>query len=326
LIASLMPEEEVVTVTSLSDNALYYYGDGALEYKLFLIEDMDGLSEDAQYALRELKSKGFVAREVPLKDSRGRLRTVRVLVRGPICFAGCTTKERVYEDNANRCLLLYRDETEGHQAAVMAAQRRAAAGLVDEWALAQLREQFKDCQMLLKAVKVVNPYAEQLVLPDKVFKPLRTNAHYLKFIEVITFYHQLQRPIKKNAQGENYIETSLEDIEWANKLLKDILLAKSDELNWQLRQFLENLKTWLQSNGKKSFGAMELRRAFRMAPSTQIKYLSELQRYGLLKVLGGSRYKGYEYALTNYDDYEALENEIESAFDKVFSTIKSKLE
>jgi hypothetical protein len=155
---------------------------------------------------------------------------------------------------------------------------------------------------------------------------LRTNAHYLKFIEVITFYHQLQRPIKKNAQGESYIETSLEDIEWENKLLKDILLAKSDELNWQLRQFLENLKNWLQSNSKGSFGSMELRRAFRMAPSTQIKYLSELQRYGLLKVLGGSRYKGYEYALTNYDDYEALENEIESAFDKVFSTIKTKLE
>jgi DNA primase len=206
----------------------------------------------------------------------------------------------------------------------MAAQRKAAAGKVNEAAQVRLKELFKDCQMLLKSIKVVNPYAEQLVLPEKVFKPLRTNAHYLKFIEVVTFYHQLQRAQKRDGMGQAYIETTLEDIEWANKLMKDILLAKSDELSWNLRQFLERLKNWLKDSGKESFGAMELRRDFRLAPSTQIKYLSDLQRYGLVKVLGGSRYKGYEYSLTEFDDYESLTNEIESAFDKILKNIKDK--
>jgi DNA primase len=81
-----------------------------------------------------------------------------------------------------------------------------------------------------------------------VFKPLRTNAHYLKFIEVITFYHQHQRVIKTSQSGTKYIETTIEDIEWANKLMKDVLLSKSDELSWGVRQFLDKLQKWMQAN------------------------------------------------------------------------------
>ena len=105
-ISELIPEQEIINITSLSDNALYYYPKGALKGILFLVEDMDGMTEEAMYAMRELKSKGFLLRYVPMKDQRGKLETVSVSVEGPICFAGCTTKEKVYEDNANRCLLL----------------------------------------------------------------------------------------------------------------------------------------------------------------------------------------------------------------------------
>jgi DNA primase len=327
VIASLMPEEEVLSVTSLSDNALYYYEENTLKHSLFLVEDMDGLSEDALYAIRELMSKGFIIKNVPVKEgANGKLKTVKVLVNGPICFAGCTTREKLYEDNANRSLLLYRDESGEHRAAVMAAQRKAAAGKVNEAAQVRLKELFKDCQMLLKSIKVVNPYAEQLVLPEKVFKPLRTNAHYLKFIEVVTFYHQLQREQKRDGMGQAYIETTLEDIEWANKLMKDILLAKSDELSWNLRQFLERLKNWLKDNEKESFGAMELRTAFRMPPATVKKYLYELRQYGLLKVLGGSKYRGFEYALLNEIEYEELGNNLQSALDLSLQEIKNQLD
>jgi hypothetical protein len=40
---------------------------------------------------------------------------------------------------------------------------------------------------------VRNPFAESLHIPDEVFKPRRSNAHYLAFIEAVTFYHQYQR-------------------------------------------------------------------------------------------------------------------------------------
>ena len=42
-------------------------------------------------------------------------------------------------------------------------------------------------QTVLRPIKVRNPFAELLKLPEYVFKPLRTNAHYLAVIETITF-------------------------------------------------------------------------------------------------------------------------------------------
>jgi len=211
-IAELIPEAEVINITGMTDNALYYYGKDYLKHKLYLVEDMDGLSEDAQYTSRELISKGRLKKDVVKKDNQGNLRTEHVEVEGPVCFAGCTTREKVYEDNANRCLLLYRDESKAQKEAVMVAQRKASAGKINELEQGKIKDLFKDVQMLLKPIKVVNPYAEQLILPNKVFKPLRTNAHYLKFIEVITFYHQHQRVMKTSQSGTKYIETTIEDL------------------------------------------------------------------------------------------------------------------
>lgn len=34
-------------------------------------------------------------------------RTVTLTVNGPVTAAGCTTQEKVYEDNANRSFLIY---------------------------------------------------------------------------------------------------------------------------------------------------------------------------------------------------------------------------
>src|SRR3989304_6664650 len=96
-------------------------------------------------------------------------------------------------------------------------QRMLSAGKVKTREENELKEFFKDMQTVLRPIKVRNPYAELLKLPGHVFKPLRTNAHYLAFIETVTFYHQYQRELKADpATGEPYIETTLEDIRWAN--------------------------------------------------------------------------------------------------------------
>ncbi len=105
------------------------------------------------------------------------------------------------------------------------------------------QELLKNVQRVLKPAKVINPFAEHLQLPQSVFIPRRTNAHYLQFIEVITFYRQYQREEKANKEtGEIYIETTIEDIQEANELIQEVLLRKSDLLNGARRQFFEMLK------------------------------------------------------------------------------------
>ena len=40
-------------------------------------------------------------------------------------------------------------------------------------------------------------------IPKEVFKPRRTNAHYLAFIEAVTFYHQYQEKCHDTETGES---------------------------------------------------------------------------------------------------------------------------
>jgi predicted transcriptional regulator len=326
-VSELIPEQEKLEITILSENAFYYFDRKELKHKLVLIEDMDG-AENVLYPLRELQSKKKISKTIPIKDSKGNLKTITLRVEGPICLAGTTTRERLYEDNANRSLLVYLDGSRRHKEQIMEYQRRLSAGKVETKQENQLKELFKDMQTVLKPIRVRNPFAEHLKLPEYVFKPLRTNSHYLAVIETITFYHQYQREVKQDpVSGERYIETTLEDIRWANKLLRDVLLAKADELPKATREFFERLKTWLKAGNSEAFHAKEIREAFRMSSSSCNRYILELLRNSYIKITGGSKYRqGYEYQVVKPDEYQRLQQHVKTALDEALERIQESVE
>jgi DNA primase len=322
-VSELIPEQEKLEITILSENAFYYFDRKELKHKLVLIEDMDG-AQDVLYPLRELQSKKKISKTIPIKDSKGNLKTITLHVEGPICLAGTTTKEQLYEDNSNRSLLIYLDGSNGHKEHIMEYQRRLSAGKVNSKEENEMKEFFKDMQTVLKPIKVRNPYAELLKLPEYIFKPLRTNSHYLATIETITFYHQYQREIKTDRiTGERYIETTLEDIEWANILLKDVLLAKSDELPRAVREFFESLKRWIKKEKKENFFAKEVRERLRMYPMKVNRYMYELESRGFIRKTGGNRKTGFEYEIYRWDDYEKLQAGTD-VMNEVLEQIRSK--
>ena len=236
-VGQLIPEEDKIEITTLSENAFYYFGQRQLQHKLILIEDLDG-AEGVLYPLRELQSKKRINKTVVHKNTKGETRSVNLMVEGPVSVAGCTTKESLYEDNANRNFLIYIDESPEQDQQIMHYQRKLSAGKIDTTEEEKLREQFGNMQRVLQPVAVRNPFAEMLQIPVEVFKPRRTNAHYLAFIEVVTFYHQYQREKQYDTlTGEEFIETTLEDIREANELLKDVLIRKSDLLTGACRNY-----------------------------------------------------------------------------------------
>ncbi|MBN9386399.1 MAG: hypothetical protein J0H74_36920, partial [Chitinophagaceae bacterium] len=186
----------------------------------------------------------------------------------------------------------------------------------------RIRQQLQQVQRVLAPVRVINPYAQYLHLPEQVFKPRRTMGLLLAFIETITFYHQYQRPVKRDGQGNPYIESTVADIEAAFTLLKDVLFSKSDELTRASRNFLEGLKGWLQAQGKTSFTAREIRQQLRLAPTTLKRYLVELQRYGYLQTQG-NRYTKYEYAIADYTEYTQLKSSIDGHLQALLDTLRS---
>ncbi|MGJ1268634.1 CHC2 zinc finger domain-containing protein [Sphingobacterium spiritivorum] len=65
-IADLMPQEDVLRFTRITESSLYNWGEFDLFQKVVIIEDLDGLKEDALYALREFISNQVLRSSVPV--------------------------------------------------------------------------------------------------------------------------------------------------------------------------------------------------------------------------------------------------------------------
>jgi hypothetical protein len=316
-VGELMPPEDVIQITSLSGNAFYYFGKQELKHKLILIEDLDGAGE-VLYPLRQLQSKKMITKTVVYKNQAGEAQTVHLRVESPVCVAGCATKESVYEDNSNRSSLLHLDESCDQDEKIMHYQRLKSAGKVNFKEQVRVKQLLQNVQRILVPVSVRNPYAELLQLPSSVFKPRRTNAHYLAFIEVITFYHQYQREQKQDqTTGEDYIETTVEDIKAANQLMGEVLLCKSDELPGACRNYFEALKQYLHQQLKDGFTNRMISNGLRFPLSTVKRHNFTWHQSGYLtRHPGGDDNKGFTYALDDQEEYQQMKNNISTMYGK----------
>lgn len=320
-VAACFPEEDLLENTQFTENSFYYFKREEIRGKVFLIEDLDG-AQAVLYPIRELQSKKRISKTVTVKDKTGQLRTVSLIVEGPVSVVGCTTKETIYEDNANRSILIYLDGSKEQDEKIQEYQKKIKAGLIEKHTEKQVQEKLQNVQRLLEPVKIINPYALLIDLPKEVFKPRRTMGLLLSFIEAVTYYHQQQRHKQYDKDtGEEYIETTPEDIEWAFKLLRETLFRKSDELSGACRSFYETLKSPLSKSFKEGkFYASDIRQQIRINPRTLNRYLQELTEYGRLKITGGNKYKsGYQYELQSEPEnlQDAIDRQITGILDKV---------
>ncbi len=322
-VAELIPEEDKVEITVLSANAFYYFNRTELQHKLILIEDLDG-AESVLYPLRELQSKKRITKTVVHKDTKGTTRTIHLTVEGPVSVAGCTTQESIYEDNSNRNFLLYIDESVEQDIRIMNYQRLISAGKINMQKQIEATQLLQNVQRILKPIKVINPYAEYLELPQSVFKPRRTNSHYLQFIEAITFYKQYQREKQYDEDtGEEFIETTIEDIQEANELITEVLLRKSDTINGATRNYLETLKAYLKEQNQTIFTNAEIRRNLRVKESTLRNYHKQLLAEDYIKRVKKSKTKSYCFEVIDINEYKNLKEQIDTALNTCVSRLST---
>ncbi len=314
-VAKCFPKEDIIENTQFTDNSFFYWQDG-IKGKIILIEDMEG-AQNVEYPMRELITKKYITKTTVHKDAKGNMQTVQYRVEGPATFLGCTTKEKIYEDNANRCILIYLDDSKAQDKNIIDYHKRNRAGIVDKQGEQAKRELLKNMQSMLQTKKVINPYATLIDLPESVLKPRRSIGILLSFIEAITLYHQYQCPIK-----DGCLETHPSHIEWGFRLLKESLFRKSDELSAVVRNFLDSLKALLIKEKKRSFYMQEIRLALKMHPRSVQRYLYELTMFGYIKITGGNKFKkGFEYELTELCTNDTLQSSIDKHIADVMKNI-----
>lgn len=328
-VAMCMPDEDKKEHTQFTGNSFYYYKREEIRNKIFLIEDLEG-AVAVMFPIRELQSKKRISKTITQKGRDGKLQTITLIVEGPVCVIACTTKESIYEDNANRSILIYLNDSKEQDEQVMNYQKRHRAGMIDSYKEQEIQTKLQQMQKALEPIKVINPYAPLIEVPQEVFKKRRTLPMLLNFIEAITFYHQHQREqTADQSTGEVQIETHPKDIEWGFKLLSDVLFRKSDELNGAVRDFYEWLQDWNSKRESPSFLANEIRQENKMHPRTLNRYLQELIEYGYLHITGGKKQRtGYIYTLTPTNERKAVEEringQIKSVMQKVWKAYEQK--
>ncbi|MBL1276433.1 MAG: toprim domain-containing protein [Ectothiorhodospiraceae bacterium] len=309
-VLALVPDEDKVVYTRMTDQALFYQDEMALVHKVLALEEAEGLG-GAAYSLRALQSSKSVSVATTSKDPvSGRMKTEHYTVHGPIAVMLTTTQADLDEETCSRFLTLTIDESEAMTQRIFESQRHADTldGVLHQMERHDIVNKHHTAQRLLESVVVINPYAKQLSFPSRSLRARRDNKKYLMLIKVIAFLHQHQREIKEVKRGDQalrYIEVSKDDIRKANALARHVLGHSLDELSAPARNLLTQIhamvKTHCEHDGINPGAYIFTRKTIREATAWsdfQVRtHIKELENLEYLKCRAGAWGKEYVYEL-----------------------------
>ena len=311
-VLSLVPEEDYVKYTRITDQALFYKDEESLVNKILAIEEEVGMG-GAAYSIRNIQSSKKITVAATGKDpGSGKLKTEEYTVKGPVSVMITTTAAELEGETASRFLFLTIDESSKMTAAIHRMQREAETleGFVRKQKSEHIVKKHHTAQRLLKPLAVVNPFTPYLSYPDRSLRTRRDHKKYLGLIRTIAYLHQYQRKTKTvNVEGHplKYIEVCLEDIDKANRLANEVLGQCLDELARPSRTLLSSIYAMVKAMvGERDCAVDEIFFTRRMIrehtgwTDWQIRaHIKQLEELEYLYARIGSKGKEYAYAL-NY--------------------------
>ncbi|MCP4345039.1 MAG: toprim domain-containing protein, partial [Desulfobacterales bacterium] len=320
-VLSLVPPEDYVKYTRITDQALFYKGEDSLVNKILAIEEEVGMG-GAAYSIRNIQSAKKITVAATGKDpGTGKMRTEEYTVNGPIAVMITTTSADLEGETSSRFLFVTIDESSGMTEAIHTKQRESETleGLINKTKTESIIKKHHTAQRMLKPIAIVNPFTKYLSYPSGSLRTRRDHKKYLGLIKAIACLHQFQRKTKKtkvDGKQVEYIEVTLEDIEQANKLASEVLGQCLDDLARPSRNLLKAIFAMVQEMAFKNDEAPEeefffnrrMIREYINWTDWQIRaHIKQLEELEYLYARTGSRGKEYAYAL----NYKGQENDEE---------------
>lgn len=303
----LCPDEDLLKLTSLSDRALFYKGEDSLKNKVLAVEEVAG-AEGAYYAIRNLISAKKLAIETTVKNPlTGQLTTQVNTVNGPTAVFQTTTQPDLDAETRSRFIVTSIDETPEQTCAILEAQRNSHTleGLRRRRQREAIIQRHHAFQRLLRPLTVINPFEPLLSYTEDRLAVRRDNPKYLNLILAVTFLHQMQRPVKHDAELGDYIETTLDDIAIANDLATALFGQSVDDLSRPGQQLLALVLKYVQSQAveqkttsdKITFSRRELRESLKWSEYQLRTHLHELAELEYIWPLAGRQGQPFRYRL-----------------------------
>jgi len=288
-VAAMFPKEAVIHATQMTPQALFHAQAGSLSHRWVVAGERSRIDNDdkaeATRALREMLAAGRLSKMMPIKIG-GEIRTVLIEQPGPIAFVESTTAARIFEEDANRCVLLSTDERRGQTKTILRRLALQSSGKV--------RAPEKDIvavhhalHRLLDRREVVIPFAEPLAAELELFADRcecrRAFPMILSMIQASALLHQRQRAT--NADGA--LMAARSDYEIAARLLSGPLgRTLGESLSDPARRFLDRV---LAEVGDPTdplsvpFTASAVRQRVQAGRTTVSGFLAELEDKGYLE-------------------------------------------
>jgi hypothetical protein len=278
-VSELAPPEAVIRATQMTPQALFHMKPGSLRHRWIVAGERSRAEDDDQAeatrALREMISAGRLSKMMPVKVGAA-IETRLIEQEGPIAFVESTTLARVFEEDANRSLMLHTDERAEQTQRVIAA---AAAGYRDPGrGRADRRVQVHHAlQRMLRPYAVAVPFAERLgaLFPFDRVEARRAFPHLVSMVQASALLHQWQRPVDEAGR----LVAQPEDYQLARYLLaKPLSRLLRDGISDPARRFYDRLaKRWpYRPKDKLKFTTTEARKEQRNSKSAVRGWLNEL--------------------------------------------------
>jgi DNA primase len=295
VIERLTPPEDVVLLTRLTPQSLYYTPAGFLDRKLVIVEERYG-SIEADYSIRVLQSRKKLIAAAPVKDPQtGNMKTKVFTVEARAAFIEATTASAVNHENATRCFELTMDESKEQTERIHARMSllRTERGLALRQEADALARRHWNVQRLLDPLPVVIPFADKLTFPSAWLRTRRDYARFLNLIEVSAFLHQHQRERRGGA-----IVAALADYATAYALAAEILADTLADLKKPLREAYTRIRE-LSLERQGPLTRSEIREALAVPDSTVRRWLGDLVELEYLEADAGKQGKPARYTLSD---------------------------
>tara|TARA_R110002072_G_scaffold264409_1_gene423110 strand:- start:14084 stop:15529 length:1446 start_codon:yes stop_codon:yes gene_type:complete len=249
--SSMFPDEVKLMATDLTPNALYYLTPGSLRHRFVVGGERSRVEDDdraeATRSLREMLSGGCLRKVLPVKNG-DTIETKVIASQGPIAFIETTTLATIFEEDANRAILLASDDGERQTDAVVNAIAARYAGSTADAGVDQVLQLHHAAQRMLRRVEVVVPFAPAIAskMPKDRPEARRAIHQVMAAVQAIALLHQFQRT--DNPQHGTVIEASLADYRCARTILAEPLArALGNALPDHVASFAEWLQATVQS-------------------------------------------------------------------------------
>jgi DNA primase len=300
-VKKLIPPEDVVSLTSISDQALNYFPENGLKHK-FLSMGEAVHSEVVEHQIREMLSSHELSRMVTTKDEKtGQMVSRSVRSDVIVSTVMSSTNYDLNAENLSRFFVANADESEEQTDRIFHLQRKAhqLKNILEKKArVPEVLKVHHAAQRLLEQKVIINPLADYLDFPKRMMRLRRDHGRFLELISSICHLRQFQKE-EKEEEGIKYIECDLKDYELAYRIIRETLMVSMSNLPQSALLLYDEIRQMAGERAKRenlevfevSFSQREVREYSQLGQKSVKKYMKLLSDYEYLQV-GGKQVRG----------------------------------